>query len=132
MASEIINQAFSQALQLNDSLVLSLRPGPGTYESQVLNNAVADALLSIQAVDTVYVDQSTESIRVWTIVDDPAEYVYDQIYDAEKSIIHRFQGVRFDFLVVPRKGRETRSLITLNCPGWTRYVELPKFNHAGS
>jgi hypothetical protein len=68
-------------------------------------------------VETVYVDHNAQSVHVWTIVDDPAEYVYDQIYDAERSIIKKFKSVQFDFLVVPRKGRDTRSVISLNCPG---------------
>jgi hypothetical protein len=66
-------------------------------ELQLPNNSIADDLLSVAAVETVYVDENRQSVSVWTIVDDPAECVYDQIYDAERSIIKKFKSVQFDF-----------------------------------
>jgi len=101
-------------------------------ESQFLNATITNHLLAVPSVETVYVEQGGDIVRVWTIVDDPTEDVYDTIYDQEKAVIHQFNNQRFDFSVVTRRGRETRSLITLNCPSWTRYVEFPKFHQAGN
>ena len=123
---DIVNQLVNQEVQWSPQWSKS-----NAVEVEFLNAAITNHLLAVPSVETVYVEQGTDIVRIWTIVDDPAEYTYDQIYDSEKSIIDRFKSVRFDFSVIPRKGRDTRSLITLNCPGWVRADTLPKFNYAG-
>jgi hypothetical protein len=123
---DVINQLVNQGIQWS--------PEWNNYnaiEAEFLNATITNHLLRVPSVETVYVEQNADIVRVWTIVDDPAEHVYDQIYDTEKALINQFNSVRFDFSVVPRKGRETRSLITLNCPGWVRTEAMPKFNYAG-
>lgn len=124
---EMINQVINENHQRSGMFAQAALSG---YEPQFLNNIITDELLPISSVETVYVSHDLESVHVWTIVDDPAEYVYDQIYDAERGIIQRFPTVRFDFVVVPRKGRDTQSVITLTCPGWTKQATIPPgLNH---
>ncbi len=95
-------------------------PESDSFESQIMYEKITSRLLSEPAVETVYIDRRSKVTRVWTIVDDPLEDVYDSIYEREASIVREFQGEHFDFSVMARKGRETRSFMSFRCPGWTR------------
>jgi hypothetical protein len=80
---------------------------------------IATRLLRIPQVESVFVDRSSEIIRVWTVIDHDDEAVCDAIYSQEQYLIQDLQE-QFDFHVIARGGRELRSLITLNCGGWAR------------
>ncbi len=104
--------------------MLSTQLQPPPYAAQACLAAtpeyrIAKRLLSLPQVESVYINRSTDIIRVWTIIDDDDESVADAIYDQERLLIHELQE-QFDFHVIARQGRALRSLITLNCRGWGR------------
>ncbi len=51
-------------------------------------------------------------LHVWTIVPQYDRCIYKSVYAREKEIIKKFDGLAFDFNVVPSNGRDPRSLIT--------------------
>ena len=116
-ANSVVNQIANYQAQ---NYVFVVERLSGGIEVQLLNSAITGRLLAIPAVETVHVDQSAAPVRVWTVVDNPPEDVFDAIYDCERSIINQFDHERFDFHVVSRKGRSTRSFISLACPAWTK------------
>jgi hypothetical protein len=81
---------------------------------------IARHLLSIKEVESLYIHTSQEMTRVWTVVDDPPEQVFDAIYDRERVVIRELAPDRFDFHVVARKGRPLRSVLTLGYCMWMR------------
>jgi hypothetical protein len=87
-------------------------------DSLSLHDGITNNLFAVPSVEKVFVGKSKSMVRVWTVVDDPPEEVFDAIYDREKSIIHQFNHERFDFTVVTRKGRDISSFMSMDCPGW--------------
>lgn len=98
---------------------------PHEVESQFISTEIASALLAVPSVETVHVDRTAGITRVWAIVDDPPEEVYDDIYSRERSLIRQFDQEFLDFSVIARRGRETRSFVSLPCPGWTKLKDTP-------
>jgi hypothetical protein len=82
---------------------------------------IASQLLSVREVESVYIHRTKDITQVWTIVDAPAEEVYDAIYERERAVIRELAPDRFDFHVVSRRGRPLRSILTLvSYPVWMR------------
>jgi hypothetical protein len=109
-----LQSAVSQLSEMLSAPYASQIPFYATPEYRI-----AEALLQIPEVESVYIAPSAEIVRVWTIIDGDDEQVYDTIYAKEQSLIQTLQE-RFDFHVIARRGRDLRSLITLNCQGWRR------------
>jgi len=84
---------------------------------------IAKHILSVPEAESVFINRTKEIIRVWTIVDDPGEEVFDAIYERERLVIREHGQERFDFHVVARKGRLLRSVLSLSYPSWTRRRE---------
>ena len=64
----------------------------------------------VQAVFAKLADRNV--LHVWAIVPANDRGVYRTIYAKEKEIIRQFEGVDFDFNVVPSHGRDPQALIT--------------------
>jgi hypothetical protein len=106
------NAAASIAAQLQGWAVPSILLVPAV---------IAKKLLSVPEVESVSIEQDGAMFHVWTVVDNPAEEIFDRIYDHEKQLIHELDcSLRFDFRVISRRGRTLNSLITIKGPIWYR------------
>ena len=112
-ASSLLEQAAAQAWQRYAS--------PSQISTYITPEfRIAQRLLSVAAVESVYINRTREITRVWTIIDRSTEETFDAIYEMERLVINELAPERFDFHVVAREGRELRSILTLSCPGWVR------------
>jgi hypothetical protein len=82
--------------------------------------SIGSAFAGIPQVESVYVHPVGEVFRVFTIVDDVDEDTYDRIYEHERSIMHTFRELHFDFNVIARRGRSEKDLISSATPAWRR------------
>jgi len=80
----------------------------------------AETLLELPLVESVYINQTGSTSRVWTIIDGDDDEVRDTIYKKEKDLINKLPECRFDFQVVARRGRPLDSLLTFTCHEWNR------------
>ena len=68
---------------------------------------------SVPEVQAVFASlKDNRVLHVWAIVPEYDRSIYRKIYSREKSIIEQFQGMDFDFNVVPSNGRDARTIIS--------------------
>ena len=85
-----------------------------------IQSSVGKSFANIAEVESVYVVPGGDTLRVFTIVGDVAEDVYDRIYEHERSIIREFMGAHFDFNVISRRGRSANEIMGSILPVWQR------------
>jgi hypothetical protein len=71
---------------------------------------IGHSVSEVQAVFTQFTDRNV--LHVWAVVPDHDRRVYRIIYAKEKQIIGQFDGVDFDFNVVPSHGRDPQVLMS--------------------
>ncbi|QNI31866.1 hypothetical protein H7849_23005 [Alloacidobacterium dinghuense] len=67
---------------------------------------------SIPEVQALFTHLEGKSLRVWTVVADRDESVYRKIYAQEKELIHVFDGMEFEFNIIPSLGRNAKEIIS--------------------
>ena len=50
-------------------------------------------------------------LRVWTVVAERDDAIYRKIYAREKEIIKEFDGMEFEFNVIPAMGRDLQDVV---------------------
>src|SRR4051812_4252506 len=85
-----------------------------------IQSSVGRSFADIHEVESVYVVSGGDTLRVFTLVGDVNEDVYDRIYEHERSIIREFKGAHFDFNVICRRGRAAAEIIGSILPVWQR------------
>ena len=85
-----------------------------------IEEELAEAFKLIERVEAIYLVPHGETLTVFTIIDNDDEETYDLIYDRERSLIHNFCGVHFDFNVIARRGRPLSEIVGTNHPVWQR------------
>ena len=70
---------------------------------------IGHSVPQVQAVFALLKDNKV--LHVWAVVPEHDRGVYCKIYAKEKENIKRFDGIDFDFSVVPSHGRNPRTLI---------------------
>jgi hypothetical protein len=114
----------TQAFDLSDSL--SAKIGGASVQAQVASTLapayIAKKLLAVPAAECVYVKDKDGRVQVWTVIDAAEESVFDAIYEQEKTLIKELSGLKFDFRVIAREGKPTRSLVSLSCQGWRKAI----------
>lgn len=88
-------------------------PNEQLVDGEDFSRQIASELASVPGVQAIY---STPYDRggvlfVWTIVADRDPDLYDRLYEKETQIIDSYEKVRFDFTVLPSRGKDPRSLI---------------------
>jgi hypothetical protein len=78
---------------------------------RVIGEAVKSALATMAGVAGVYCLPKGEVFQVFTIIVDDDEALYDEIYERERSLIRRFDGVHFDFNVIASRGRSIEEIV---------------------
>ncbi len=71
----------------------------------------ADRVSMHEGIEGVYVLSSEDRYDVWTIIDEFNEDTEDGLAEAELDLVTRFPDFRFDFMLIPRLGRELSDLI---------------------
>jgi hypothetical protein len=71
---------------------------------------IGSSVPEVQAVFTKLEEKNV--LHVWAIVPDNDRRVYRSVYAKEKEIIGKFDGVDFDFNVVPSHGRDPQHLVS--------------------
>jgi hypothetical protein len=71
---------------------------------------LGDSVPEVQAIFAGARDYGV--LHVWAVVPEHDRAVYRKIYAKEKHIIHQFEGVDFDFSIVPSHGRDPGTLIS--------------------
>jgi hypothetical protein len=71
---------------------------------------IAHSVPEVQAVFIVLGENRT--LHVWSVVPEHDRAIFRCIYAKEKEIINRFEGVDFDFNIVPSHGRDPKTLIS--------------------
>jgi hypothetical protein len=79
--------------------------------SELVAEAVNSTLAAVGGIAAVYCLPGSDLFQVFTIIEDDDEAIYDRIYEQERTLIRKFQGVHFDFNVIARRGR---SLVAKN------------------
>ena len=72
--------------------------------------AVGQAFADVDAVEGVYVCGKGPVLRVFTVIDDDSEDVYDRIYEREKRV-KRSVAERVCFSVIARRGRDIGDIV---------------------
>jgi hypothetical protein len=84
---------------------------------------IASVLSWVESVDCVYVRDSGDMLRVFTVVEDEDEATLDAIYDRERTLIREIPGRRFDFNVIARRGRDIANILGDASPVWQRFQQ---------
>jgi hypothetical protein len=94
----------------------------GLYSMATLDvkHGICGALSEIGAVESIHVLSGGPVWRVYTVVNDDDDEIFDQIYGREQSIIRSFTDAHFDFNVIVRRGRPVEELLSLGAPAWQR------------
>lgn len=85
-----------------------------------VHSSVGRSLSDIPEVERVYVVREGNTLRVFTIVGEVNEDVYDRIYEHERSIIRDFRDAHFDFNVISLRGRAPAEVMGSILPAWQR------------
>jgi hypothetical protein len=85
-----------------------------------IEKALAEAFGAINRVESIHLVPHGEILNVFTVIDNDDEETYDLIYDQERSIMHRFSDIHFDFNVVARRGRSASQMGMMDNPIWQR------------
>jgi hypothetical protein len=72
--------------------------------------AIGEEIRQIEGVELVCVKRVSDTFHVWTIIDKRNDDLEQEIYDAELRVMDRFEGIRFDFLIVHRLGRKMQDI----------------------
>ena len=67
---------------------------------------------SIPEVQALFTQLEGKSLRVWTVVPERDEDVYHKIYAQEEQLIRDFDGMEFEFNIIPSLGRDAKEVIT--------------------
>lgn len=85
-----------------------------------IQSSVGRSFADIAEVESVYVLRGGDTLRVFTIVGDVNEDVYDRIYEQERLIIRDFRSAHFDFNVISLRGRPANEIVGSILPVWQR------------
>jgi hypothetical protein len=85
-----------------------------------VKSSVGRSFSGIPEVESVYIVRGGDTLRVFTIVGEINEDVYDRIYEHERSIIRDFRGAHFDFNVISLRGRAVSEIVGSILPVWQR------------
>jgi hypothetical protein len=88
--------------------------------SERIEDRLTEAFRAISRVEGIYLIPHGETLTVFTIIDNDDEETYDLIYEKERSLIHNFAGIHFDFNVIARRGRSIPEIIGVKNPIWER------------
>ena len=83
-----------------------------------IEKALAEALGAISRVEGVYLISRGDILSVFTLIDNDDEETYDLIYNQERSLIHMFSAVCFDFNAIARRGRPVSEIMGDARPIW--------------
>jgi hypothetical protein len=67
---------------------------------------------SVSEVQALFTQLEGRILRVWTIVSERNDAVYRKIYAKEKELIGSFEGMEFEFNVIPSIGRDPKEIIS--------------------
>ena len=81
---------------------------------------IASAFHDIAAVDRVYIRDAGEILRVFTVVDEESDAIFDAVYERERELIREFPDHRFDFNIIARSGRNVSDVLGHIAPAWQR------------
>jgi hypothetical protein len=87
---------------------LTLSP---TSTAELALQDFADRVSIHEGIEGVYVLSSEDRYDVWTIIEEFDEDTEDRLAEAELDLMTRFPDFRFDFMLIPRRGRELSDLI---------------------
>jgi hypothetical protein len=80
----------------------------------------AETFGGIDRIEGVFVNPIGDVLGVFTVIDEDDEETYDRIYDIERLLIRRFDGIHFDFNVIARRGRSVADIVGSSTPVWRR------------
>jgi hypothetical protein len=66
---------------------------------------------SVPEVKALYSQLEGRILRVWTVVAERDDAIYRKIYAREKEIIKAFDGMEFEFNVIPAMGRSLEDVV---------------------
>jgi hypothetical protein len=90
ITESLIDQAVNQHRGWNDyASALSAQECGTPYELQLLHNLITDYLFAVPSVETVFVDRSRGIVRVWAIVDDLPEEVFEEVQPSGFAISNK-------------------------------------------
>lgn len=86
-----------------------------------VDQQVAASFADIAEVESVYIlHRPNDVLRVYAIVNEEDDAVYDQIYDREHDLEKRWAFMRLDFNVIARRNRPVVEFLGSNTPAWER------------
>lgn len=85
-----------------------------------VEDAIVQKLSAVPEVESLYVINRGSVVRVFAVIDQEVDDVFDAIYDRESSIMRRFSDVSFDFNILARRGRPIDQLVGSETPIWGR------------
>ncbi len=66
---------------------------------------------SVPEVQALFTQLEGRILRVWTVVPERDDAIYRKIYAREKEIIRAFDGMEFEFNVIPSLGKSPREAV---------------------
>lgn len=67
---------------------------------------------SVTEVQALFTQLEGRILRVWTIVPERNDVIYRKIYAKEKELIGSFDGMEFEFNIMPSVGRDPKVVIS--------------------
>ena len=67
---------------------------------------------SVPEVQALFTQLEGRILRVWTVVPERDDAVYRKIYAHERDLVQTFDGMEFEFNIVPNLGRDPKMVIT--------------------
>ncbi len=84
-------------------------------------NQIASAFENIPQVESVFVQSREDSkFKVFAVVNNEDEAVYDEIFHRELVLLRELPSVRIDFNVITRRNRPIEEFVGKVVPSWER------------
>jgi hypothetical protein len=74
-------------------------------------NLYIDRIRDLPLVESVYVIEKEEMIDIWTFIEEGNLNVEEKIAEAQCELMRVHRELDFDFMVIPRSGREQERLL---------------------
>src|SRR5688500_2909666 len=85
-------------------------------EEKTLGKAFSD----IPHVESVFVFNEQDAVRVFTVIDEDDDAAYRGIYEREIEIARQFDPHTIEFRVIARRGRPVEEIVGSRIPAWQR------------
>jgi hypothetical protein len=97
-----------QSTKENEETLVS--PDPAAPD--VRYNVAFQIGYSVPEVQAMFTQLEGRILRVWTIVPERQEDVYRKIYAKERALIEAFDGMEFEFNIIPSIGRNPKDVVS--------------------